>query len=368
MALMTADAARKLSYPNLLPAMPFWGPDRTDAFRAVMGGIDEDGTAHTLIPRLNGEWNRVLTAPSSYTPVGPINPFSIPSNYQDEDSYAAALTIVDPDTNTAVDLALRWHVLGDEAAAAGAVRILDAWSTITAWDTVSGATTMIVWARSAPRLIQAAFLLQSYPGFTTAKQDALKAMFTRSRAAGATPSSTYQNNIGVWGVVLDFATAKLLNDRVIFNRALYLWRQLFDTTIVDNVPVNEVRRQGASQGNGSTGLWYSNFTLYAFTVAAEWARYGGEWLYDHTGPDGSTFRGLAEQVRYWTRYPALFPYNTSGTPSTTSRSLPHDEILHALWPDENSAWILNQFPDVNSRDSFGLRGAALIYRGRPLYG
>lgn len=370
MTLLGAERARTMSHPTKLPQMPFWTPGRKQSLLDVLGPLNPDGTSNVAIPRVQVEWNRVAKANTSYVIQGPISPFAIPATYgDDEEASDRAVAIVDGDTNACADLAMRWFFLGDQAAAQRAVAILSAWSSITVWDNSSGATTPLVWATRMTRLIQAAFLLKSYSGYTTAVHNAFRGLITRSIAGGASPTLLYMNNVGAWGVAWDIAAAKFLNDRVMLLRSIALWRHYFDINVVNNVPIHEVYREGKIiVGNGNTGLWYSNFLVYALAVGAEWARFSGEWLYDYEGPDGSTFKELALLVRYWTRNPELFPYNTSGKPSETVRSLPHDEILHALWPNADSQWILANFPNGSDRDSHGVRGSVLIYRGRALYG
>lgn len=368
MTLVGAERVRTMSHPTKLPQMPFWTLGRKQSLLDMLGPLNADGTSNISIPRVKVEWDRVAKANTSHVIQGPISPFAIPSTYGEKEASAAAVAIVDGDTNACADLAMRWFFLGDQAAAARAVAILSAWSTITVWDNSSGATTPLVWATRMTRLIQAAFLLKNYSGYTTTVHNAFRGLITRSITGGASPTMLYTNNVGVWGVAWDIAVAKFLNDRPMLLRALSMWRYYFDFNVVNNVPIHEVYREEGKVGNGKTGLWYSNFLVDAFAVAAEWARFSGEWLYDHKSPDGSTFKNLALLVRSWTRNPESFPYNTSDRPSETIRSLPHDEILHALWPNADSTWILANFPNGSDRDSSGVRGAVLIYRGRPLFG
>jgi hypothetical protein len=47
----------------------------------------------------------------------------------------------------------------------------------------------------------------------------------------------------------------------------------------------------------------------------------------------------------------------------------YDDILHALWPHEESQWMLDNFPEgFDSRDVYGMRQWVLAYRYRELYG
>lgn len=369
MSLMGPEGIRKQSMPNKFGvAIPFWNKPRFDSFLALLGPLNPDGTSNVGIPRVQFEWNRVINTPSNYAMQGPINPFYIPSTYDEPEEQAEALAIVDNDFNACVDLALKWMVLGDTVAATTAVNILAAWSTITSWNYDSGSTTKLVWVDRVPKLIQAHYMLNAYTGYTTTHKSNFKALIQLSIDNNVNDVDQ-SNNIGAWGACFNIAAAGLLNNRKLMDDAIFNWASLFNRGVENNIPIDEVYRSGGSSGDGATGLWYSNFFVYALTMGAEWARYNGEWLYDHiSSKDGSTFRGLVEQVRYWTRYPWEFPYNTSEFPTRTIRTLPHDEITHALWPNEESQWLLDNFPNGDARDSIGARGSVLIYRNRPLYG
>lgn len=367
MSWMSAEVARTKGDLSLFGAVPFFTPGRVSTLLTLLGTLGTDGKSTTAPPRVRAEWNRVVAANAAYAPQGPLVPYwDIPDTYGESDAPSVALALVEQEFAVAADLAIRWKVRGDQAAGQGCVNMLTAWSVQQLPTSRLNVTGPLMWCNRWPLMIQAAMLVADHPAYTPALDAALKAL-TR---AGLVLSLAYteSNNTAVWGVVYELAAGSFLRDRALFDRAVRRWRALFDYGVQGNVPVHEVSREGGVQGNGSTGLWYSNFLVYAFTIAAEWARFNGVWLYDYTGRDGSTFRGLAEQVRFWTRYPASFVYNTSGTPSSTGRSLPHDEVLHALWPSPESLWILQQFPSGNSRDSIGVRGAVLAYRDRPLWG
>ena len=368
MSMMTAETARTKGDRSKFGSVPFFTSGRVSTLLTLLGPFDSEGRSASTVPRVAFEWNRrVNAAAAGYVPAGPLLPvWSVPDTYGDSKASGEVLALIGSDFAAAADLAIRWKVRGDAGAAAGCVNILTAWSAQVLPAAQTNTTGRLVWCNRWPLMIQAAMLVADYSGYTSILDTALQDLTRAGRVLST--AYTKSNNVAVWGVVYELAAASFLGDRSAFDRAIRRWFTLFDSTVVGNVPIGEVYRQDGAQGNGANGLWYSNFLVYAFTVAAEWARFNGEWLYDHTGPDGSTFRGLAEQVRFWTRYPETFVYNTSGTPSSTGRSLPHDEILHALWPSAESQWILNRFPTGNSRDSIGVRGAVLAYRDRPLYG
>lgn len=366
MTLVMARKARTLSQPGKFGSVPFFTPDRVATLIPLLN-LDESNVAHSADPRISWEWNnRVMGTSLQYTPQGPLDPFSIPQFYDGEDveEPSAELDIVDADFPAAVDLAVRYLVLGESAAAEAVATILAAWSNIASFGTNSGST--FRWVSKWPLMIQAAMMIRDHEAYTAQLHEDLVDVTQRTLLLMNEPLLV--NNHGSWGACFWLASAVFLEDRELFKRAILRWRLLFNTAIKNNIPINEIYRQGGIQGDGRGGLTYSNFNLYAMTVTAEWARFNGEWLYDYTGSDGSTFREHALLVRHWSRYPNQFPYNSSGTPSQTVRTYPHDDILHALWPDEDSAWLLANFPTGGSMDLFGIRQHVLAYRGRPLYG
>lgn len=366
MNFLTPEKARLLSIPTKFPDRKvFFNKGRVNTLKKVLGTFDLVGKVNTDDPRVNFEWNnRVWAQPYDYAPFGPISPWHIDDHYSDSGN-EADLLIVNSDFTAAVELAIKFLVTNDTAAGDAAIRILDAWSHLSVFNTNAGST--LNWNNHWPLMIQAALMLRgNHVGYTDALHDRLKTVTTH----GDTLSTAigHDDNWAAWGVCYEFAASILLQDRVRFDNAVQRWRTVFDYAVKNNVPVFEVRREGDGDGDGSFGLWYSNFFIYGMTVAAEWARYGGEWLYDYKGTDGSTFKGLALNIRHWTRFPALFPYNTSGTPSETVRILAHDDILHALWPTDESQWLLDNFPLGSVRDVYGMRSAVLCYRYRPLFG
>jgi hypothetical protein len=366
MTFVTAEHARTLSRPQKFGSPVFFTAGRVGTLREMLGLPDARGMVATSDARVNYEWNmRVMAHPLDYEPLGPLDPWHIDEHYDPEgSSNAEQLAIVNGDGEAAVDLAVRWLVLDDEAAGAAAIRILEAWSTIGSFDTNAGSA--LNWENKWPMFLQAASMMRDHEAYTPTLHAALQTV--TSLGLELSGAYTNDNNWAAWGVVLEIASAGILEDRARMDMACRRWRTLFDLAVVDNIPVDEIYREGGDQGDGSSGLWYSNFLVDGLTVAAEWARFYGEWLYDYTGSDGSTFKGLYENVRHWTRYPEDYPYNSSPDPSMTVRIMAHDEILHALWPHEESQWLLDNFLTGSVRDNYGMRQFVLAYRDRPLYG
>jgi len=63
---------------------------------------------------------------------------------------------------------------------------------------------------------------------------------------------------------------------------------------------HEVRRSG-----GMRGIWYSHFSLFPQTIAAEILRLAGRDLYDGLSPEGHTLRQAFEPLAGWSRDPSL---------------------------------------------------------------
>lgn len=366
MTFTTPLLARTVNNPSKIGEVPFFNPGRLLTLQPVLGSRYPTGNSiSTADRRVNNEWNqRVLGTPSYYEP-SPFNPFSIPSAYDDPEASDALLDIVNADFSAAVDLALKWQMLGDELALESVIAILTGWAGTTSIDTAA-AGSALNFLDKWPMMIQAAMMVRDSDLYTPTLHNALSNVTSLGFAVSYMDTRT--NNTASWSVCFEIAAAVFLNDHARFRRCVQRWREIFDAAVVTNVPIHEVHREGSGTGNGRSGLWYSNFLLSAMIVAAEWARFGGEWLYDYNNAEGSSIEGLTLQVREWTRNPGSFPYNTSGTPSTTVRIMAHDEITHALWPNEDSQWLLDNFPNPSSRDNYGMRQFVLAYRYRPLWG
>jgi hypothetical protein len=313
-------------------------------------------------PRMKALWDTALARDTNYVLRGPLDPFIIPAYYDDPDAAREAADTMTDDFEAAADFAYRWAVNGDVAASKAAVKIIDAYSKIK--EVSRTAQTMLSWCDHYPILLQAANVVSSSAAYTSSIDTALK-VFT-ANTADMTVAYDHENNWAAWGVCFELSSAALLEQRDRFDKAIQRWRWLMDHTLVNNVPILEVYREGGSQGNGSSGLYYANFHLSGMSQAAEWARFNGEWLYDYTTPDGSTLEGYWENVANWTRYPEDFPYNTSGVPSVTTYIQNYVDIMHTFSPNADSQYLVDTF--TTTQDYYGLHGVTVTYRYRPLYG
>lgn len=340
----------------------------------------------------------ILSRSQDYEPLGPVDPWIIPDNYgatpEEKEERAEKLYKFEHDAMVAVDLGLRYrlNLMGEsenKSDLSGAVvRILDAWSHIQEIDNTTGGS-VLNWNEIWGVYIQAALLVRDSPEYTSDIdinfKNATKRFLDKLSCA-----YTHFNNWASWGISTLIASAGLLEDRKMFNSAVYRWRDQFNKSIVSNYEVNnggvaqgqikhnipkyEIYRQGSIQGNGSSGLNYSTHDLNGKVSAAEWARINGVWLYDHVSPDGSSLKGLYHNLANWT-YNGRGPdgienrevlwFNTSEPPTgfTFTARPSWSNILTQLWPDSNADRVAaKRLGD----DTQGQRATALIYNGRPL--
>lgn len=356
MSFLPAEAVRQLTFADKFGSPAPVSPGRRVKINALRG----------TNPAVGGMWAAVSSKPYGQAPLGPLNPFSVPRVYIDPAGNAAAIKAIRDDGTAAIDYAYRYYLTGDQDAAASAVALIVPWTTVTAFDVSANSDADYMWSNNWPMFLAAALMVRGSDAWTTSVENAVKAITAYAVDICSTAYNSESNFAG-WGLTLEISSAVILGDRARFERALGRWRRVIDGALVGNVPIHEVYRQGGVQGNGTSGIYYANFLLNAMTQAAEWARFNGVWLYDYVSPDGSSLKGLWELCINWVRYPQDYPYNTSGTPTASARVQAHVEILHALWPNEDSAAVIASGVGV-SQDYFGLTRSTLAFRGQPLLG
>lgn len=386
MTFLRAEQARVLSQPASFGG-PLIHPARVSWLR---DGI----TAATLTPRMQAKWNTVMARPAEHTISRPAAVWNIPENYGSvDDANKVLLAQFRADAEPAVDYAWRYLVHGNESDASQVVKILREYARTPGFETNAGS--QLNWFDGWPLLIQAALMIRGSGAYTTAVRDDLRAVFQLAFDTLDPIAYTRSNNWAAWGLAMEMVASMFFEDRPRMIRACTRWRQLFDLSIRSgielqgevrhNIPIHEIYRMGATQGNGAYGLLYSNFHLAGMAVAAEYARINGEWLFDHVSPDGSSLRGWFDQQVYWTRNPTfdVLWFNTSDEPqyegtkyyrsgAYTNRIQPYVDILGALWPSEIADSLMESTtarPSYNiAQDHYGFRGTDLAYRHRPLYG
>lgn len=386
MTLLLAEQARTRSMPAKFGG-PVVHPERVKWLRNAVA-------AGTLTPRMQAKWNTVMSRPAVHTISRPAAVWNIPENYgSTDDSNQVLLAQFRADSEPAVDYAWRYLVFGNESDAEQVVKILNEYAQTPSFETNPGSTLNFFegWAL----LIQAALMIRGSAALTPTVMTNFKAVIALAQATLEPIAYTRPNNWAAWGLAFEMVASMLFTDRPRMLRACGRWRQLFDSSIKSgiilqgevryNIPILEIYRMGAGQGNGAYGLLYSNFHLSGMAVAAEYARINGEWLFDHVSPDGSNLQGWFLQQVYWTRNPTfeVLWFNTSDEPqyegttyyrsgAYTNRIGQYVDILGALWPNAMADSLMEyngERPSYNIAADFdGFRGAELAYRHRPLYG
>ena len=269
----------------------------------------------------------------------------VPGYYRDAVGHSQAKQGLQDDANAVYELALCWRMTGDERYAEAAVRLIDGWVN-TVQSTSREEDSTLSFSYHFPAMIFGADLLASWPGFSADRQDA----FRRFCRQTALPLNTMDrsNNWGNWGLVLVLACARYLDDDGLLDRGEQRWKELLDRQIDNRGHLHhEVRR-----GGGRQGIWYSHFSLFPQTIAAEILRGAGRDLYDWRSPEGHTLRQAFEPLAGWTREPASFPY-WDGDPQrlTGVTYFSYFEILNERWSHEDAAMLLRQSRPMTARHS-----------------
>lgn len=346
MTLLTPERIRTISQPEkFATSMHLFNTERLASLAEMIANGQLDA-------RMSQKWNDILAIDNTYVLRGPIDPFNIPPYYDDPDANMALTTIMRDDGITAVDLGLRYRMLGDEADAAAVAGIIEPWTTIQTFVNLS--ESRLTWSYKWTLFMQAAQLIEGSAAYTPALKSTMET-FTRAHMDMSTAYVQTENR-AMWGCVLEVSAGAFLNDRAMFDKGIARWRELFESDVKGNIPVREILR-------GEQGLHYCNFMLNALAQTAEIARFNGEWLYDFVASDGSTLKGVWETVAGWTARPETYPYWPG---SGTIRIQAHVDILHALWPNQDSQALIETY--TTTQDTFGYRQGILAYRKRPLWG
>jgi hypothetical protein len=100
------------------------------------------------------------------------------------------------------------------------------------------------------------------------------------------------------------------------------------------------------------GIWYSHFSLFPQTIAAEILRVAARDLYDWRSPEGHTLCQAFEPLAGWTRDPASFPYWDDAPSKLRGVTyFSYFEILHAHWPNDDAAIVLRNARPMTARHS-----------------
>jgi hypothetical protein len=269
----------------------------------------------------------------------------VPGYYRDATGHSRAKQSLQEDANATYELALCWQMTGEERYARSAVRLIDGWvNTVKTTSRKDDST--LSFSYHFPAMILGADLLASWPGYSVKRQDA----FQRFCRETALPLNTMDrsNNWGNWGLVLVLTCARYLDDVESLDHGEQRWKELLDRQIDSNGHLHhEVRRSG-----GMRGIWYSHFSLFPQTIAAEILRLAGRDLYDWRSPKGHSLRQAFAPLAEWTRDPASFPYWKEDPGQLRGVTyFSYFEILNAHWPNDDATALLRKSRPMTARHS-----------------
>ena len=395
MTLMNYARAQRIPRANAFGAAPFVSQARIVTLRKLV----DDG----LTGRMRQKWDIVLSRSADYVVKGPVDRWVLYADYDSTPEEVAQDLVpkatIESDFMTAADLALRYRVdtsTNREMYASKVAEILSAWSSIRSWSETPAS--VLTWQDCWPVLLQSALMIRESPHYTAQLDRALKEktlammqVLNRTNGTPGAPTSAL-NNWAAVGTNAMMACAVFLQDRAMFDSAIFRWRQQFNDSVKsnvlgidgkrhDNVQIHEVYRQAGEVGDGSYGLLYCNYDFAAKVSAAEWARLNGAWLFDHVSPDGSSLKGLFDVIVTLNRYPddKHHWFNTSNPASRfySVQIYAGFDVAHALWgvgnPDseylaENRGLGPTLGGVFTDTDHDFMRNTELLYRGRPLIG
>lgn len=252
------------------------------------------------------------------------------------------------DAHAAYRLALAYRITGDERFAAGTVFLLNAWSEGLKVIESRHENTALNASIFIPCYIIAADLISKSPSFTPADQEVFKG-FLRNvvlSSGSAELCMRRTNNWANFGTLLAMTAGSYLDDRKLFDRGVEHWKQLVESQMeADGTLKEEVTRPGGTdKAPGAMGLWYSNFSLFPATLAAEVARVNGIDLYGYVTPSGKSLALAYAKTIPWIKDPRSFPYyKGTGDPSklTGIHLIPHFEMLTLRHSEPGALEILH---------------------------
>jgi hypothetical protein len=269
-----------------------------------------------------------------FTPTVP-EVWFVPGYYGKQEQHRKAKGTLQDSANHAYTLALAFHMTREPRYAEKSADILRAWMRLEQLKT--GADSSLSFSYHFPAMIFAADLLRRSDVWTETDER----NFTTFLREKALPMNTMnrKNNWGNWGLVLYAAIGAYLEDGEMINTAEKRWREFIDRQIAaDGHMHDEVKRNG-----GRSGLWYSHFSLFPQTLAAEILRLQGRDVYGTVGKDGRSLELAYRRIAPWVNDPASFPYYSGDTAKMHGvERISYFEILYPRWPDPAAAEALKR--------------------------
>jgi hypothetical protein len=310
-------------------------------------------------------WKQLLAEADRDLDAAPEAPkvWHVPNAYEDPAGHYSARVRLQRDANRVYAMGLAYAITGQEKYAAEAARIMDAWTRVSGFSTRDDSP--LAFCVHFPAMIFGADLID-HSHSSPAPLDAEFTGLIRRTLPLLSTAYTNTNNWGSWGLLLEVSSAAYLKDRLLYDKAVARYQAIQTRAIDSNgVLVQEVRREDGGQGDGSSGLWYANFTLMPMTYAAEVFRVNGTDVYNYVSSNGGSLEKAWSKVSYWSAYPRAFPYETDGKTSPFSPLLAgYFEILNDIWPNSSAKKVLLENRPTEGRHS--LVGVTLTHGDLPL--
>lgn len=270
----------------------------------------------------------------------------VPGFYRDAEGHRSAKNVLQNDANDAFKLALAFRMTDERRYAQVAARLIRAWPATVEEISLEDDSTLS-FSYHFPAMIFAADLLRGAPDWTDEDEEAFIS-FLRDKAL-ALNTMNRSNNWGNWGLTLVMAAAVYLEDEALFNEGIERWKYFIAHQIDEDGSLpHEIHRN-----EGQRGLWYTHFTLFPQTIAAEIARVNGVDLYDYVAPNGRSLRQAFETVAPWSLHLDTFPFlaDPNAGHIANPRYISYFEILNARWPNEAATRLLEELRPLDASHS-----------------
>jgi hypothetical protein len=282
-----------------------------------------------MLRECNEQLNRESHAPSTWF---------VPFYYDDKERHASAKRGLEQDANTAYREALCYRITGDAKYAKTAARLVNGWATnVKTLSTQEDS--MLSFSYHFPALIFAADLIEGSSEFSSTDQQRFKT-FLRDKAL-AMSSIARKNNQGNWGLVLTVSIAAYLDDKTLLQQSEARYKEFIATQIGSNGEMlEEIDR-------GDRGIYYSHFSLFPQTIAAEILRLSGIDVYNYKSSNGRTLEMAFDRIAAWSRNPGSYPHDDYYRGASASSyewqiktALGYFEILNERWPNGDAKAVM----------------------------
>jgi len=268
----------------------------------------------------------------------------VPGFYGNKEGHIRAKEGLMNDANTAYTLALAYQITGDDAYGAAAAKFILAWTQLK--ELKQGDDSKLCFSYHFPAMVFAADLIRGSRHFDPEGEKAFSAFLEEKALPMNTMSSN--NNWGNWGLVLFSSIAAYQNNAKRLAEAEERWKKLLDQQVgEDGSLTHEIGRNG-----GRSGMWYSHFSLFPQTIAAEVLRTQGRDLYDYKSPKGRTLRMAYEKLASWSANPESFARWKGDPKELHGRDyFSYFEILYSRWPSREVGQLLVKNRPLTARHS-----------------